>query len=80
MKISYNAWRDSVSRILVGQGHVKHERKIAPDIYMPYYEDGYSPAKAVREDLGINAIHFYDVRSPFCENNPDKEGQQDETI
>jgi len=68
MKINYERWRDSVCRILVSQGHVSHESKIAPDIYMPYYEDGYSPAKAVREDLGMNAIRFW------YWDKPDQEG------
>jgi hypothetical protein len=58
-KISYEAWRGHVCRILVDQGHVKRESKISPDIYRPYYEDGLSPAKAIREDLGMNAIRNY---------------------
>ena len=59
MKIDYTTWRGQVCKILVSEGHVNHESKVAPDIYRPYYDDGYSPAKAVREDLGMNAIRNY---------------------
>ncbi len=57
--MTYKFWRESIIRILLSQGHVKHEDKVCKNIYRPYFDDGYSPAAAVKEDLGIDAIKYW---------------------
>lgn len=57
--MTYETWRESVIRILTNQRLIRLSTKMAPDIYLPYFEDGYTPAKAIKEDMGEDAIRYW---------------------
>lgn len=58
-KLDYKLWRDSVIRILYHQGHIKDTNKVSENIYDVYFSEGFSPSEAVEEDLGIDAIKYF---------------------
>lgn len=57
--MTYKAWREAVIRILTSQKLITPEREVSDDIYYHYYEDGYSPVKAVKADLGEDCIKYF---------------------
>lgn len=55
--MSYKTFRESVVRILLSQRLIRLSTKLTGDFYKEYWEEGLSPAQAVKEDLGVDAIH-----------------------
>lgn len=56
--MEYKTWRDSVIRIMINQRLINPDQSIADDIYIAYYEDGYSPVQAIKEDIGEDSIIY----------------------
>lgn len=52
-RMSYKLWRDCVIALLFGNGLILHYN-VSEDIYIHYYEDGYTPSQALVEDLGVD--------------------------
>ena len=54
--IDYKLWREAVIRLLKNNNLISHNRDVTEDIYYPYYEDGYKPNEAIKEDLGVDSL------------------------
>lgn len=63
--MQYKLWRESVIRILYHQGHIKYTNKVSENIYDVYFNEGFSPSEAVKEDLGIDAIKYFNYNETY---------------
>lgn len=57
---------NGVKAILIVMGAIKRETVLDRESWLCYFYDGYTPIKAVKEDMGINVfINWNDVAEEF---------------
>lgn len=55
---NYPLWVWRLKVIMISQRLIKSTQKLTEDIYKNYWEEGYKPIEALKEDLGIDCIKY----------------------
>lgn len=54
MSITFKTWKNIVVRLLIRANIIKVSTIVTQNFMKPYYDDGYTPSKAIDEEFGKN--------------------------